>query len=73
MNKYTISIFILGSETAIENTFETVKPAIFFRRRRSDDHVSKLRRTWWVWVGVSTYNIFIYCMKYTEFEALIIS
>jgi hypothetical protein len=73
MNKYSRSIFIFGSEPAFENAFETVKPAIFFRRRRSDGHVSKLRRTWWVGVGVSTYNILIYCMKYTEFEALIIS
>jgi hypothetical protein len=45
MNKYTRSIFILGSDPAFENKFETVKPAISFDRRRSDGHVSKLKRT----------------------------
>jgi hypothetical protein len=69
MNKYSGSIFIFGSEPAFENKFETVKPAISFGSRRSDGHLSKLRSTWWVGVGVSTYKIFIYCMKYTEFEA----
>jgi hypothetical protein len=73
VNKYCRSIFIFGSVHAFENKLETVKPAIFFGRRSSDGHVSKLRRTWWVGFGVSTYNIFISSMKYTEFEALRIS
>jgi hypothetical protein len=45
MNRYTRSIFKLGSNPAFENKFETVKPAISFGRKRSDGDVSKLRRT----------------------------